>query len=89
MYKISLTTESEIDLAKLKKSEPMSFKKAIKLIDELMEHPYTGTGKPEQLKGNRTGQWSRRITDKHRLIYKVDDEVVEVLVLSAWGHYQK
>ncbi len=52
-----------------------------------MEHPLSGTGHPEQLKGDRTGQWSRKITQKHRLIYQVKEKEVIVLVLSAYGHY--
>ena len=58
-----------------------------KLIDELREHPDTGTGKPEPLKGNRKGQWSRRITQEHRLIYEIHEDIVTVVLLTAWGHY--
>ena len=87
MYKIIFTPESEKNLAQLKKSEPLSFKKAVKLIDELVDHPTTGTGKPEPLSGDRAGQWSRRISQKHRLIYMIDNEKVIVLLLSAYGHY--
>lgn len=57
------------------------------LIDELREHPTTGTGKPEALTGNRKGQWSRRITSQHRLIYEIYEEIVTVNLVSAWGHY--
>ena len=87
MYKISYTEKAEKDLIVLKRNEPQSFKKVIKLIDELMEHPTTGTGKPKQLSGDRAGQWSRRISGKHRLIYMIDNENVVVLLLSAYGHY--
>jgi len=87
MYKISYTKQAEKDLVALKRNEPNSFKKVVKLIDELIEHPTTGTGKPKQLSSDRTGQWSRRISDKHRLIYMIDDENVVVLLLSAYGHY--
>jgi len=87
MYKISYTSEAEKDLAKLKRSEPAAFNKAVKLIDELTEHPTTGTGKPKPLSGDRAGQWSRRISDKHRLIYLIDNKIVVVLLLSAYGHY--
>lgn len=76
-----------MDMAKLRKSEPKSFKKFNSLIEELKVHPKVGTGKPKPLSGNRSGQWSRKITDKHRLIYKIKEEEVVVLVLSAWGHY--
>ncbi len=44
------------------KNEPKAFAKAQTLIEELKEHPRTGTGHPEQLSGDRAGQWSRRIT---------------------------
>ncbi|MCL2652134.1 MAG: Txe/YoeB family addiction module toxin [Candidatus Azobacteroides sp.] len=87
MYKISYTEKAEEHLAALKRNEPQSFKKAVKLIDELMDHPTTGTGKPKQLSSDRAGQWSRRISDKHRLIYTIDNETVVVLLLSAYGHY--
>ncbi|MDR1517914.1 MAG: Txe/YoeB family addiction module toxin [Dysgonamonadaceae bacterium] len=87
MYNISLTEDAVKDLAKLKKYEPLSFKKAEKLIDELSEHPTTGTGKPKQLLGDRAGQWARRISQKHRLIYLIDNDNVVVLLLSAYGHY--
>lgn len=46
-----------------------------------------GTGKPEPLSGDRSGQWSRRITQKHRLIYEIEENIVTVDVLSAYGHY--
>lgn len=87
MYNLKFEDEAKEDLAKLKKSEPKAFDKATKLLEELQDHPKTGTGKPKPLSGNRSGQWSRKITDKHRLIYKIKEEEVVVLVLSAWGHY--
>ena len=55
------------------------------LIDELKEHPKIGTGKPEFLKHKK--YWSRRINKKHRLCYEIYDDIVIVLVLSAFGHY--
>ena len=71
----------------MKRNEPQAFAKLKKLLIELMNHPTVGTGYPEQLKGERTGQWSRRITQKHRLIYQIKEHEVVVLVLSAYGHY--
>ena len=76
-----------MDLAALAKSEPKAFTKAQKFIEELKVHPKTGTGRPEALKGDRNGQWSREITKKHRLIYEIHDEVVSVIVLTSYGHY--
>ena len=89
MYDIIYAPTVLQEIAKLKKSEPHSFKKLSKLIEELQEHPKTGTGKPKPLGGDRAGQWSRHISDKHRLVYTIDeDEVVSIVeVLSVWGHY--
>jgi toxin YoeB len=62
-------------------------KKINNLLSELEDHPHTGTGKPEQKKYDFKGFWARNITDKHRLIYVIDDEKMIVIVVSAWGHY--
>ena len=87
MYRIVYSEKSQKDLARLRRNEPAAHKKAVKLLKELMEHPKTGTGHPEQLKGDRCGQWSRVITKKHRLIYEIFETEVHVDVLSAYGHY--
>jgi len=54
---------------------------------ELYDHPETGTGKPERLKYDRTGLWSRQINKRDRLIYLIEDNVVTVTVLPVVGHY--
>lgn len=87
MYTINYTTRAQSDLIKLKRNEPASFKKLTRLLNELAEHPRTGTGHPEQLKGDRSNQWSRLIYEKHRLIYEIYETEVVVLVLTAYGHY--
>ena len=86
-YKIRYTPEANMGLAKLEKDEPKSFAKVQRFIDELKEHPKTGTGHPEPLKGKPEGRWSRQITKKHRLVYRIFEEEVVVLVLTAYGHY--
>ena len=87
-FEVDFKEQATRDLVALAKSEPKAFAKAQALIDELRAHPRTGTGHPEQLSGDRAGQWSRRITKKHRLIYEIHDMEVVVLVLSAYGHYE-
>ncbi len=88
IYELKFSLDFERDKEKLIKSgDIQTLKKLATLLRELVEHPTTGTGKPEPLSGDRTGQWSRRISQKHRLIYMVDDEKVVVLLLSAYGHY--
>ncbi|GGH14570.1 Txe/YoeB family addiction module toxin [Mucilaginibacter phyllosphaerae] len=64
-----------------------NIKKIEKILLELSQTPYTGTGSPEQLKYELTGFWSRRINQKDRLIYKVEEGIVTVFVVSAMGHY--
>lgn len=86
-YNVIVTEVAQHDLKKLLHSEQTAYKKALKLIKELYEHPRTGTGKPEPLSGNRAGQWSRRISKKHRLVYEIHDMEVVVLLLTAYGHY--
>jgi len=87
MYRVRLLPSAEEDMIRLRRSEPKAFNKALDLLDELMEHPRTGTGHPEPLSGDRAGQWSRRITLKHRLVYEIRETEVVVLVLTAYGHY--
>ena len=56
-----------------------------KLINEVLRSPFDGIGKPEPLKENLSGFWSRRIDDTNRLVYAVDD--TEVTVISCRYHY--
>lgn len=87
-FSIELTLEAELDIEKFKKSgDKKSLVKIDKLLNELREHPTTGTGKPEKLKYYDIPTWSRRINDKHRLIYRIQEYKILVLVLSFWGHY--
>ena len=55
------------------------------LIKETMRHPFTGIGKPEPLKSNLSGWWSRRITREHRLVYKVENKML--IILQCRFHY--
>ncbi len=71
----------------LAKSEPKVFKKVQKFLKELEEHPKTGLDHPELLKGQPEGRWSREFSKKHRLVYRIYDTEVVVLVISAYGHY--
>ena len=60
-------------------------KKINKLIKEIERHPFTGLGKPEPLKHDWSGYWSRQITHEHRLVYKVDNESIKIA--QARFHY--
>ncbi len=61
------------------------FKKVGDLIKDATRTPYQGLGKPEGLKHDLTGYWSRRITDEHRLVYKVKDDTIYIIACKF--HY--
>jgi toxin YoeB len=63
------------------------FDKINRLLLDISEHPYTGIGKPERLKYELSGKWSRRINAEHRLIYSVNENLIEVYVFSMRYHY--
>jgi toxin YoeB len=67
--------------------QPDMLKKIRALIRDTCDNPFKGLGKPEPLKGNYAGCWSRRITDEHRMIYSVSND--EILLHSLKGHYSK
>ena len=87
-FRVIVAENAIEDIRKHIKSGNKSVVKKIEtILIELEEHPYSGTGHPEQLKHQFTGKWSRRINKKDRLIYTVNEEIVFVEVLSAIGHY--
>ena len=87
-YSLKLTADAIEDIEYLKKSgDKATLKKLAILLVELTAHPSTGTGQPEELKYNFSGCWSRRINAKHRLVYRIEEEQVVVVVLFARGHY--
>lgn len=74
------------DLKYWKKSGNKAIQKKIsELMDDIVKHPETGLGKPEQLKYEMSGMWSRRINEEHRIVYKIVGNQIHVLSLK--GHY--
>ena len=61
-------------------------KKINDLIKEVSRNPYEGTGKPEPLKHAYAGYWSRRITDEHRLVYRVEGAIIKIVQMRY--HYE-
>ena len=61
------------------------FTKLKKLIKESARTPFEGTGKPEPLKRDYAGYWSRRLTDEHRLVYRVEDSFIKIIACKF--HY--
>lgn len=62
-----------------------TLKRINQLIKDIKRNPFTGIGKPEPLKGNLSGFWSRRINDHHRLIYTIQGE--NCVIAQCKGHY--
>lgn len=87
---VKLSDKAKKDLAKWEKSGNRSILNKIgQLIKAILENPYQGIGKPEQLKYELAGRWSRRIDHEHRIIYRITNEnTIEILnILSLNGHY--
>ena len=87
-FRVEIKPIAKKDIEKhIKSGNKSTINKIEKIIIELSENPYTGIGQPEKLKHQLQGYWSRRINQKDRLVYKVEESVVSVFVVSAIGHY--
>jgi toxin YoeB len=85
MKKVAFEPEAFEQLSAWGKEDKKVFKKILELIKEIQREPFSGMGKPEPLKYELQGYWSRRITDEHRLVYKVEEDVL--IILSFKYHY--
>jgi toxin YoeB len=87
-YELDFSDQANKGIEWHKKAGDKAILKKLKsLLEELIEHPRTGTGQLEVLKHYDEETFSRRINREHRLVYRVYDETITVLVLSAYGHY--
>ncbi|MCD7894881.1 MAG: Txe/YoeB family addiction module toxin [Erysipelotrichaceae bacterium] len=84
--KIVFTEDGWIDYTYWQTEDRKTLKRINKLIQDINRNGNDGLGKPEPLKGNLSGLWSRRINDYDRLIYKIDDE--NIYILSCRYHYK-
>ena len=88
MYTIMFTETADEDVARWKKSGQKTVMNRIsKLLADMQEHPVTGIGKPEALRFDLAGKYSRRINDTHRIVYTVDETTRIVTILSLYEHY--
>ena len=85
--KLAFTQNSWADYLWFQEYEPKLLNRINELIKDIQRNPFTGIGKPEPLKANLSGYWSRRINSEHRLVYKVTDS--EVIFASFKFHYSK
>ena len=87
---IKLLKQAQADLEYWKRSgNTVIMKRITTLLKDIAKHPYTGIGKPEQLKFNLAGKWSRRINATDRIVYQVIEDMIEVEILSMKYHYSK
>lgn len=85
MKKIQFSPTAIEDLKQFKSGNQKLAFKVFELITDMQTNPFHGKGKPEPLKGNYQGFWSRRINDEHRLIYEITEHLI--IIHSCYGHY--
>jgi toxin YoeB len=84
--KVVFSPQALDELSSYRSSQPKLAFKTLELIQDIAKNPFKGLGKPEPLKGNLKGFWSRRISDEHRLIYYIDKE--DIHVVACKYHYE-
>ena len=90
MYRITLSEQARKEYLYFSQSDNKAIlNKIAALLNDIAEHPYTGLGKPEPLKYELAGKWSRRISVEYRLVYSVNDDIIEVHIFSMRFHYSK
>lgn len=90
MHRIILSEQARKDYLYFSQSGNKAIlNKIAVLLQDISEHPYTGIGKPEALKYELAGKWSRRINSVHRIIYSVQEDTIEIYVFSMKHHYTK
>ncbi len=82
---ISFVERSWDDYNNWSATDKKIFKRIQRLIKESTRDPFGGIGKPEPLKNNLKGYWSKRITDEHRLVYKAEEN--QLIIISCKFHY--
>jgi toxin YoeB len=86
MRNVTFTDECWTDYLYWQGQDKKTLKRINELIKAAQRSPFEGIGKPEPLRGNLSGFWSRRIDDGNRLVYQADD--IELLVISCRYHYE-
>ncbi|MFH8471703.1 Txe/YoeB family addiction module toxin [Streptomyces sp. NPDC018000] len=83
--KLAFTSRGWDDYTFWSESDRRMTRRINKLITDTLRDPYAGIGKPEPLRGDLSGYWSRRIDDEHRLVYKATES--ELVIVQARYHY--
>lgn len=85
-YDINIKNSAKSDLKKVQRSHLRN--QFLEIIETLKTNPYEHSQSFEKLVPKELGRYSRRINHQHRVVYTVDDRNKEVLILSAWSHYE-
>lgn len=86
MRKIAFEPEAFEQFGQWAIEDKKIFKKILELIKDTQRNPFSGIGKPEALKYELQGYWSRRITDEHRLVYTIENDLI--IIISCKYHYE-
>ena len=86
-YKIAFLPQARKDFDEWKKTDEKTTIRIKNILRDISEHPFSGIAKPEPLKNNLSGKWSRRINKTDRIVYSVNGDIVTVFVFSMKGHY--
>jgi toxin YoeB len=87
MSKITFTERAFAEYLYWQNQDKKTLKRINALLKEISRSPFEGTGKPEKLRGDLSGCWSRRIDEMNRLVYRVNNEQIEVY--QCKGHYDE
>ncbi len=88
MYKIRFTETADEDILYWKTSgQKVAMAKIQRLLFDMQQHPLTGLGKPEALRFDLSGKYSRRIDSKNRIVYDVNESTLVITIHSLRGHY--
>ena len=80
--------QAKLDKLKIKKNYPKSTQnRLVKMVNEMLKTPYKGIGKPEPLKYELTGMWSRRLTNKERIVYYLENDTLNIV--RYLSHYDE
>ncbi len=85
MRSVEFKQDSFEELAQWVIQDRKTYQRIVRLINEVRRTPFEGIGKPEPLRGNLSGCWSRRIDDGNRMVYEVTAD--KIVILSLMGHY--
>ena len=83
--KIKISERAEGDIRHWNSVDPVMTSRIIRLLKNIQTEPFSGMGKPEPLKHNLSGSWSRRINREHRLVYRIEGDTIHVV--SCRYHY--